>query len=157
MYTSRSILICCLALLTVVQGALVNSKTQPQIEKPKQSYRAATKGGLELYQDLGKCPEILGDVLTKEIQSYQRVANQIIAAATAPEGAFKDRTYNELAKFVDKFGQRLSGSQSLEDSIDYVMEKMKTDGYSRVWAEEAIVPHWIRLVHKYYVHNVFEC
>lgn len=79
----------------------------------------------------------------EEIQSYQDVVNQIIEATTT--GEFKGETFNELAVFVDKFGARLSGTQALEDSIDYLLERMNnTFGIENVHGEEVQVPHWER-------------
>jgi len=81
--------------------------------------------------------------LVDEIKSYQTIATEIIKEAT--EGSFQGRTYNQLAKFVDKYGSRLSGSQSLEDSIDYMINKMKNeDKLDLAYGEDAIVPHWVR-------------
>lgn len=78
-----------------------------------------------------------------EIQSYQDVVNQIIEATT--NGSFKGETFNELAVFVDTFGARLSGTQALEDSIDYLLERMNTTfDIENVHGEEVQVPHWER-------------
>lgn len=79
----------------------------------------------------------------EEIQSYQDVVNQIIEATVS--GSFKGETYNELAVFVDKFGARLSGTQALEDSIDYLLDRMNnTFDIENVHGEDVQVPHWER-------------
>ncbi|KAJ8947303.1 hypothetical protein NQ318_004555 [Aromia moschata] len=85
----------------------------------------------------------LSDDLIAEIQSYQSVVNQIINATI--NGQFKGETYNELAIFVDKFGNRFSGSQSLEDSIDYLLELMTEYGLDNVHGEDVQVPNWVRV------------
>lgn len=45
---------------------------------------------------------------------------------------------------VDKFGGRMSGSQNLENAIDYMVETMKAAGLDNVHTENASVPHWER-------------
>jgi carboxypeptidase Q len=84
----------------------------------------------------------LNPALIAEIQSYQPIANLIIETAT--NGAFKGMVYNETAKMVDKFGARLAGLPALEDSIDYMLEKMRTAGMANVRGENVTVPVWVR-------------
>uniref|UniRef100_A0A6P7FLG6 Carboxypeptidase Q n=1 Tax=Diabrotica virgifera virgifera TaxID=50390 RepID=A0A6P7FLG6_DIAVI len=86
----------------------------------------------------------LSSDLVKEIRSYQGTVNQIINATT--KGLFKGKTYDELAYFVDKFGARQSGSQALEDSIEYLLDLMQSTGYDleNVHGENVTIPHWIR-------------
>ncbi|KAJ8917135.1 hypothetical protein NQ315_012627 [Exocentrus adspersus] len=63
----------------------------------------------------------------------------------APINATKAvKTTGELADFVDKFGARLSGTQNLEDSIDYMLALLKEYGLDNVHGEEVTVPHWER-------------
>lgn len=45
---------------------------------------------------------------------------------------------------TDKFGARMTGSQSLEDAIDYMVDEMKKAGLDNVHTENATVPHWER-------------
>lgn len=52
--------------------------------------------------------------------------------------------YCSLAELVDKFGSRMSGSDSLENAIDYVVAQMKEGGLENVHNENATVPHWVR-------------
>jgi carboxypeptidase Q len=84
----------------------------------------------------------LSPALIAEIKGYESTANRIIMEAT--RNSFRGRTFKNLTQFVDKFPQRLAGSQFLEDSIDYLLEKMEGDGLENVHGEEAIVPKWIR-------------
>lgn len=58
----------------------------------------------------------LSKELEAEIASYADKVTAIINATTIK--SFKDVTYNELAKFIDTFGNRRVGSQSLENAID---------------------------------------
>ncbi|KAL1505337.1 hypothetical protein ABEB36_004926 [Hypothenemus hampei] len=80
--------------------------------------------------------------LIKEIQSYEEIATNIINSLTT--GKYKGGTYNELAKFVDTFGARVSGTENLENAIDYALALMKQYGLENVHGEEALVPHWVR-------------
>lgn len=52
--------------------------------------------------------------------------------------------YNTVAEFCDRFGHRLSGSESLEQSIDWVIAKLRIDGFANAHKEEVMVPHWVR-------------
>ncbi len=45
---------------------------------------------------------------------------------------------------VDTYGHRLSGSQALEDAIDWMLGEMAEDGFENVRGEEVLVPHWVR-------------
>lgn len=49
-----------------------------------------------------------------------------------------------LAEFTDQFGGRLSGSQNLENAIDFMVKKLKDVGLDNVHTENATVPHWER-------------
>jgi carboxypeptidase Q len=72
------------------------------------------------------------------LQRYHPVAERIIAA-TADSAA-----YRRLAQLVDRFGHRLSGSESLERTIDWALEQMRRDGLQNVRGEPVMVPHWVR-------------
>jgi carboxypeptidase Q len=73
------------------------------------------------------------------VSSYRRVADSLIAAATADSAA-----HTRLGKLVDTFGHRLSGSASLEQAIDWILQEMKADGLQRVRGEPVMVPRWVR-------------
>lgn len=45
---------------------------------------------------------------------------------------------------TDRFGGRMSGSQALEDAIDYMVVELKKAGLDNVHTENATVPHWER-------------
>lgn len=87
--------------------------------------------------------------LINEIASYAPTVQKIIR--TSVNGSFKGVTYNELARFVDKFGNRISGSQNLENAIDYMINKSIASGLDNVHGEEVKVPHWIRYVSRVYL------
>lgn len=70
---------------------------------------------------------------------YAEEARSIIEAATAAEDAFE-----RLAYLVDTFGPRFSGTEALEESIDWILQEMQSDGLENVHGEEVMVPRWVR-------------
>lgn len=52
--------------------------------------------------------------------------------------------YERLAYLCDTFGHRFSGSQSLEDAIDWIIAEMITDGLDNAHGESVMVPNWKR-------------
>lgn len=85
---------------------------------------------------------LLKDSLIREIDSYAPIVQRIINETT--QGSFKGATWQDLATFVDKFGPRFTGTQALEDSIDYVLNQSIDLGLDNVHGEAATVPHWVR-------------
>ncbi|MDO8501567.1 MAG: M28 family metallopeptidase [Gemmatimonadaceae bacterium] len=71
--------------------------------------------------------------------AYRATADRMIAAALADSSA-----WNRLALLTDKFGPRLSGSESLEAAIDWILAQMKSDGLQNVRGEPVMVPKWVR-------------
>ncbi|KAG7191050.1 hypothetical protein KM043_007096 [Ampulex compressa] len=80
--------------------------------------------------------------LKNEIDLYAPLVANIINETL--HGSFKGRTWQELATFVDTFGPRLSGTQVLQDSINYVLNKSRSYGLENVHGEPVMVPHWER-------------
>jgi len=72
-------------------------------------------------------------------ERYGPVADRIINAALSDSAA-----YDRLATLTDRFGPRLSGSESLERAIDWVLAQMQQDGLDNVRGEPVMVPHWVR-------------
>lgn len=70
---------------------------------------------------------------------YRATASRMIATEFADSSA-----WNRLAEMTDKFGNRLSGTASLERTIDWILVQMKTDGLENVHGEKVMVPHWVR-------------
>uniref|UniRef100_A0A2A4IU93 Carboxypeptidase Q n=2 Tax=Heliothis virescens TaxID=7102 RepID=A0A2A4IU93_HELVI len=95
-----------------------------------------------LNKNLNKCHETLGDDLIEEIWGYENVKDEILDYVL--NGDFKGKTYDELAKFVDKFGAKPSGTEVLEKSIDYMIELSKEEGLNDIVTEEVEVPRWER-------------
>ena len=78
----------------------------------------------------------------KEILNYQDVVNQIVNFTVSGPG--QNQSYNRLATFTDAFGSRLSGTQNLENSIDYMLGVLTDDGLENVHGEAVNVTHWMR-------------
>ena len=70
---------------------------------------------------------------------YRDAADKIIATSVADSFA-----YDRIAKLTDTFGHRISGSESLERAIDWILSEMKADGLQNVHGEKVMVPHWVR-------------
>ncbi len=70
---------------------------------------------------------------------YREVAGKIIAAAEADQGAWEKLRY-----LTDRIGNRISGSRSLEQAVEWALAAMKADGHEEVRAEKVMVPHWVR-------------
>jgi len=73
------------------------------------------------------------------VARYQPVADRLIHAAQADSAAWL-----RLAELTDRFGNRLSGSESLERALDWVLTEMRRDGLDSVRGEPVMVPHWVR-------------
>ncbi len=69
------------------------------------------------------------------LEGAQRLMDAALASSVA---------WDRLAEFVDAFGPRLSGSESLEASLDWILAGMAEDGLDNVRAEPVMVPRWIR-------------
>lgn len=74
-----------------------------------------------------------------DVTSYQDESEAIIDAALNDEEAFDQLTY-----FVDKFGHRFSGTEALENSIDWIVEKMQDQPFDQVITQKVMVPRWVR-------------
>ena len=74
------------------------------------------------------------------VATYRPVADRLIDAALADS----NHVYDRLAALTDGFGNRLSGSPSLEHAIDWILDQMRRDGLDAVRGEPVMVPHWVR-------------
>ena len=70
---------------------------------------------------------------------YRDAAGRIIGEAMSSQFA-----WDRLALLVDTFGNRLSGSRSLDEAIQWTAGEMKKDGLEHVHTEPVKVPHWVR-------------
>ena len=71
--------------------------------------------------------------------AYRDAAGRIMAAALRDSSS-----YARLTELVDRFGSRLSGSESLERALDWMLAEMARDGLDAVRGEPVQVPHWVR-------------
>lgn len=55
-----------------------------------------------------------------------------------------DLAWERLTYMADTFGPRFNGSENLENSLDWIIETMKNDGFDNVWEQPVMVPHWVR-------------
>lgn len=55
-----------------------------------------------------------------------------------------DLMWSRLLYFVDTYPQRLSGSQMLEESLDWIVGELNKDGFDRIEEQPVMVPHWVR-------------
>lgn len=77
--------------------------------------------------------------MAQEVSTFQATADRVVAEAQST-----DRGWQRLATLCTLYPHRLSGSEGLEEAIDWVVEEMKKDGFDRVTTEEVMVPHWER-------------
>lgn len=76
---------------------------------------------------------------TFNTDEYEEISNTIIMSAMSDRQGFE-----RLTEFVDYYPHRLSGSEMLENSIDWIVEKMKEDRFDTVYTQPVMVPHWER-------------
>jgi carboxypeptidase Q len=76
---------------------------------------------------------------TSWVDPYREPAARLVGEALSSSFA-----WDRLALIGDTFGNRLSGSQALEDAIQWAVAEMKKDGLDNVHTEPVKVPHWIR-------------
>ena len=72
-------------------------------------------------------------------KDYTDISLRIISEALSDSTA-----YERLAYLCDSFGPRLSGSKNLENSINWIISEMKSDGLEKVEGQRVKVPAWIR-------------
>jgi carboxypeptidase Q len=76
---------------------------------------------------------------TAWLDPHRDAASRLLGEALSTRFA-----WDRLAELGDTYGHRLSGSQALEDAIDWAVEQMKKDGLENVRKEPVKVPHWVR-------------
>lgn len=85
---------------------------------------------------------VLDPYLAKEIAGYKPIVNRIVDEVT--RGKHKGKTYQELANFIDIFGNRLAGTDGLENAIDFMINKSVKNNLDNVHGEPVQVPTWTR-------------
>jgi carboxypeptidase Q len=76
---------------------------------------------------------------TAWLDVYRDPAAKLVGEAMSSRFAWE-----RLAYIADTFGNRLSGTQTLEDTIQWAVQEMKKDGLENVHTEPVKVPHWVR-------------
>ena len=76
---------------------------------------------------------------TSWLDPYRESAARLVGEALSSSFA-----WDRLALIGDTFGNRLSGSQALEDAIQWSVAEMRKDGLDNVHTEPVKVPHWLR-------------
>lgn len=74
-----------------------------------------------------------------DVAPHRAAADRLITAALKDSAA-----YQRLARLVDGFGHRHSGSASLERALDWIVAEMKRDGFENVRKEPVTVTNWVR-------------
>lgn len=54
------------------------------------------------------------------------------------------KAMDRLSTLCDRFGHRLSGSDSLEQSLDWIERVLRQDGFDSVTRQPVMVPRWVR-------------
>jgi carboxypeptidase Q len=88
---------------------------------------------------LGLCvvPTVLPAQL--DVEPHRASSQRLLQAALRDSFAYK-----RLARLVDGFGHRMSGAESLERAIDWILAEMRRDGFENVRKEPVTIPHWVR-------------
>jgi carboxypeptidase Q len=74
-----------------------------------------------------------------DVAPHRAAADRLVVAALGDSAA-----YQRLAKLVDGFGHRHSGSASLERALDWIVAEMRRDGLENVRKEPVTVIRWVR-------------
>ncbi len=92
-----------------------------------------------------KAPKPITEQFAAHIRSYQQVVDSYQSTADNLIRAAQEDSlcYSRLAEMCDTYGHRLSGSESLEKALDWIIEALKKDGLD-VTSEKVMVPHWVR-------------
>jgi carboxypeptidase Q len=74
-----------------------------------------------------------------DVEPHRAAATRLIQSAMRDSAS-----YRRLARLVDGFGHRMSGSPNLERAIDWIVDEMGRDGLENVHKEPVTVTHWVR-------------
>lgn len=53
--------------------------------------------------------------------------------------------WDRLATLCDDYGPRLSGSENLNNALNWIEQELRKDGFDSVWTEDVLVPKWVRV------------
>ena len=79
-----------------------------------------------------------------QAQSVLSIEHREHAQELIQKAMGSDVAWERLVYMADTFGPRFSGSENLENSIDWIVQTMKQDGFDKVWTQPVMVPHWVR-------------
>ncbi|XP_070389649.1 carboxypeptidase Q-like isoform X2 [Dermacentor albipictus] len=86
--------------------------------------------------------DVLPRNIVNEVREYAPVIHSIINEVV--HGSERNKTYEELAFFVDTYRTRFTGTAALERSINYMVKLLKRRHLDNVHTEPARVPRWVR-------------
>ncbi len=75
----------------------------------------------------------------QSVQSSDPRYNDILQTALS-----ESQAYEKLHHLCDRIGHRLSGSENLNQAIEWGVATMKKDGLANVRKHKVMVPHWVR-------------
>lgn len=78
----------------------------------------------------------------KEIAGYNETVHKIVGAAL--NGSFQGKSYKQLSLFVDLFPNRISGSDTLENALTFLEDKMAGAGLTNLHEEKSKTVVWLR-------------
>lgn len=92
-----------------------------------------------------KVPPPMTEQFASQVRGYQQIIDTYHSTAEKIIRTAKQDNlcYDRLAEMCDTYGHRLSGSESLEKALDWIIEQLKKDGLD-VTSEKVMVPHWVR-------------
>ena len=75
----------------------------------------------------------------KIAREYAEISRRILQAAETDSTGFQ-----RLAELCVRFGPRLSGSANLDAATEWILRRMREDGFADVHGESVLVTHWVR-------------
>jgi carboxypeptidase Q len=87
-------------------------------------------------------------------EEYREIAEALIDESTSEQRM--DEMWERLAHLTDYYPHRLSGSDMLEDAIDWMQAGLEEDGFENVRKQEVMVPHWVRNEESAVMHGPYE-
>ncbi|MDR4954472.1 M20/M25/M40 family metallo-hydrolase [Chryseobacterium sp. ES2] len=77
---------------------------------------------------------VFGQTKDDSIQ-FKRISTEILN---------NGKGYNELRELTKTIGNRLSGSEAYEKSVQWAAQKLRDAGADKVWLQEVMIPVWVR-------------
>ena len=77
---------------------------------------------------------VFGQAKEDSIQ-FKRISTEILN---------NGKGYNELRELTKTIGNRLSGSEAYEKSVQWAAQKLRDAGADKVWLQDVMIPVWVR-------------